>query len=112
MRKLLPLLALLALTSCAQLGVAPARSFDQRLAYAYGTHTAVLEAAAAGVRAGALTPADGAAVLRLADQSRQVLDAARDIETTNIKGAESKLALAAAILAELQEYLNKGGKGP
>lgn len=98
---LVALLTLLA--SCAQLGLAPAQSFDQKLAYAYGTHTAVLQAATSALTAKVITVDDAKQVATLADQSRALLDAAR------IAGdpteASNKLLLATAILTQLQAYL-------
>ena len=85
---------------------APAKTFDQQLAYAYGTHTAVLSTAASGVAAGTLSPSDGQAVLKLADQSRGLLDAARLTSNTgDLKTAQGQLNLAVNVLTELQKYL-------
>lgn len=94
------------LVACASLGLAPAQTFDQKLAYAYGTHAAVLETAAPAVQAGTLSAAEGASVLKLADSARALLDAAKSLESTNPSGASAKLALASAILVQLQDYLN------
>lgn len=100
-------LLLLTLVGCASLGLAPAQSFDQKLAYAYGTHTAVLQAAASAVTAKTLSPSDGEQVLKLADESRALLDAAKAAGDTATGG--NKLALATTILTQLQTYLNARG---
>ncbi len=100
-------LALLLLTGCAALGLSSAKTFDQKLAYAYGTHTAVLQAAASAVTAKTLSASDGEEVLKLADESRALLDAAKAAGDTATGG--SKLALAATILTQLQTYLNARG---
>ena len=97
------------ITACASLGLAPADSFDARLAYAYGTHTAVLQAASAAVNAGTLTPKDGEAVLTLAQQSRTLLDSARAVESTDPSTAAGRLTLAASILTQLQTFLQSRG---
>lgn len=97
------LLVILLLTGCAQLGLAPAQTFDQKLAYAYGTHTAVVQAAAGAVTSKALSKDDGTKVLALADQSRALLDAAKIAGDPTEAG--NKLLLATAILTQLQAYL-------
>ena len=99
--------ALVTLVACAQLGLSSAKTFDQKLAYAYGTHTAVLQSAAAAVNAKTLSPTDGEEVLKLADESRALLDAAKAAGDTATGG--SKLALATTILTQLQTYLNARG---
>lgn len=94
------------LSACSQLGLAPADSFDKKLAYAYGTHTAVLQSATSAVVHKDITPDDGKQVLKLADESRGLLDAAKDLSVTgDLTGAGNKLVLATAILTQLQTYL-------
>lgn len=83
-------------------------SIEQRLAYAYGTHTAVMEAAATSVGFGELTPEEGESVLELADRARIVLDSARvALGAGDPTTAEGQLALAVGILTELQNYLRR-----
>ena len=94
-----------ALSACASLGLQPAQTFDQKIAYAYGIHTAVLETASADVSAHQLTAKDGDAILQLADQSRTLLDSAKILSATDVSSANSKLLLATAILTQLQTYL-------
>ncbi len=106
MRKLNLAWACLLLAGCTALGLAPAQSLDDRLAYAYATHTAVLDAAATAVNAGELSSADGEWVLVLADESRLILDAVRSAaEDGDVSTAEGRLALASNILLQLQDYL-------
>ena len=93
--------ALSLIAGCASLGLTPADSFDARLAYAYGTHTAVLQAASAAVNAGTLSKKDGSAVLTLGEQSRTLLDSARAVEGTDPTTAAGRLALAVNILSHL-----------
>lgn len=101
--------ALSLITGCASLGLAPADSFDARLAYAYGTHTAVLEAASTAVSAGTLSPKDGKTVLSLAAQSRTLLDSARAVENTDPTTAAGRLTLAVNVLTQIQTYLQSKG---
>ena len=104
-----PLLLTLALLSgCATtLGTAPAQTFNQKVAYAVGIHTAVLQAATNGVTNHTLSSADGEAVLKMADSSRALIDAAVLLNGTgDIAGANSKLTLAVTALTALQTYLN------
>lgn len=104
---ILPLLALL-IAGCASLGLAPASSFSDRLAYSYGTHTAVLTAATASLEAGEIGSEDATRVLKVADQARQALDAARAAAGVgDIATAEGRLQLAASLLTELQTYLRR-----
>lgn len=103
-----PILALLLLlvSACAQLSLAPADTFDKKLAYAYGTHTAVLQSAASAVTHKDISKEDGQQVLKLADESRTLLDAAQSLSASgDLTGANSKLVLATAILTQLQTYL-------
>jgi hypothetical protein len=105
----LPMLAMLLVVACQSLGLAPAQSFDQKLAYAYGTHTAVLQATTTAVNAGSLKAQEGESVLALANQARALLDSARILEATDATTAGNKLALAAGVLTQLQTYLQSRG---
>ena len=105
-RKFAPIAFLLLLAACAQLGLAPASSLDQRIAYAYGTHTAVLESTTAALEAGDIGIEDAQRVLKVADQSRQALDAAKlALNAGDVQTAEGRLQLAVSLLTELQTYL-------
>lgn len=98
------------LPGCASIGLEEPQSIDQRLAYAYGTHTAVLDAAAVGVATGKLTPEDGEQVLKLADESRLLLDASRAaLGAGDVATADGRLLLALNVLTQLQAYLNARG---
>lgn len=100
----------LVVTGCASFGIQPARSFDQNLAYAYSSHTAVLDSAANALEAGSLTVEDAEAVLALADQSRVLLDSARlAAGAGDVTTAEGRLALATNVLQQLVAYLNARG---
>lgn len=109
LNKFAALAFLLLLTGCA-VGLQPAKSFDQQLAYAYSTHTAVLSSAGNALEAGDLTVADAEAVLELADQSRALLDAARLASGAgDVATAEGRLALATNVLEQLLAYLRTRG---
>lgn len=97
---------LLLLAACAQLGVQPAQSFDERLAYAYGTNTAVREASTSALNAGEITPDDMERVIALNDQARALLDAARLAHGTgDLETADARLTLAVSVLTQVQTYL-------
>jgi hypothetical protein len=97
---------LLLLVGCAALGIAPAQTFDQKLAYAYGTHTAVVQAATQALNDKTITSTDALQVLKLADESRALLDASRAaLKVGDPTTANGKLVLATSILTELQTYL-------
>lgn len=105
-------LALVLLCGCSSLGLAPAQSFEEKLAYAYGTHTAVLQAATTSLNSGALSREDAAYILKASDQARSLLDSAKALESSgDSTGANSKLALATAALTALQSYLSKHNGG-
>lgn len=99
---------LLILVGCAQLGLQPAEKFEEKLAYAYGVHTAVLDSTKASLTAPkpTVTSAEATQVLKLADESRVILDASRvAFKAGDISTAEGKLLLATTILTQLQTYL-------
>jgi hypothetical protein len=106
LRNLRTYVLLLLLAGCAQLGLSPARNFDDKLAYAYGTHTAVQQATTQSLNASDITSADASQVLKLADESRTLLDAAKAASSVgDINTASGKLLLATSILEQLQAYL-------
>ncbi len=103
-------LALVFLTACASLGIAPAQSFHQKLAYSYGIHTAVLQAATQAVQTGKLSSAEATQILDMADQSKVLLDTAGSLSLAgDVAGANNRLALASAALSALQTFLNTHG---
>jgi hypothetical protein len=103
-------LALVFLTACASLGIAPAQSFNQKLAYAYGIHTAVLQATTQSVKTGTLSSHEASQILDMADQSKVLLDSAGRLSLAGDPvGASNRLALASAALSALQNFLNAHG---
>ena len=102
---------LLLTAACTSMGLQSATSLDQKIAYAYGTHTAVLTAAGNALEAGSITADDASQVLRLADESRVLLDGARLAATGgDVATAEGRLTLATNLLQQLLDYLNAKGK--
>ena len=99
---------LILLAGCAQLGLSTPQTFDQKLAVAYGTHTAIERATATELKAGHLKKSDAQEVLTLADQSKALLDAARMAGDTTV--AQNKLTLAVAVLTQIQTYINTRSK--
>lgn len=106
------LAAVTQLSGCAAIGVPHPQTFSERLAFAYTTHTAIQNAAAASLDAKDISRADALHVLKLADESRTILDAARlALDTGDPRTAEGRLALATSILIQLQTYLRNRGDG-
>jgi thioester reductase-like protein len=99
-------LFVLLVVGCAQLGIAPAQSFDQKLAYAEQVDTAVLTASTAALRAQQISSADHEHVIALADQAKALIDSAKLLAATDPTSASGKLALATSVLQQLQLYLN------
>jgi len=103
-------LVLLALSACQSLGLAPPQSFDEKLANAYGVHTAVVQATTTALSSGSISQADAIAVQGMEKNARTLLDSAKSIEQTNPSGAQTNLGLALSALTALQTYLNTHGK--
>lgn len=104
-RLYLPLLLVL-LAGCQSLGIAPAESLDQRIAYAQGVDTAVLTASTAALRAEQITADDHEHVIKIAEQAKALIDSAKLLSATDETAAAGKLQMATAVLTELQRYLN------
>lgn len=84
------------------------KSFDQSLAYAYATNTAILNAAANAVTVGTLEVSDAEQVLKMAEQAKLMLDTAKGIAVTgDMPRAEAQLQLALNVLTQLQAYVNE-----
>lgn len=97
------------LSACGSLFLAP-KSVTEKVAAAYITHTAVINATTNALNAGDITSQDAEHVLKLATDSRQVLDAAAAaLQAGDTKTAEAKVALATTVLLELQAYLREHG---
>ena len=106
MRKLAIIPLLLILTACASLGLAPASSFEERLAYAVSQNAAVRNTAAVSLERNEIALEDAQRVLKITDEVRTALDAARlAAGAGDVSTAEGRLQLATSILIELQNYL-------
>ena len=103
--KLFPFL-LFILVGCSSLGIEQASSFNDRLGYAIGQHTAVLTSAGTAVTLGDITPRQAENVLDIADNARALIDTADTIYRAGDEAAASKqLAITITILQELQKLL-------
>lgn len=112
MRKyLFPFLLLLA--GCASLGLAPASTIKDRIAYAYSTESAVVKAARDSLAANEITSADAENVVAIASQADQALDLATTaVGAGDLSTAEARLQLAVSLLTNLQTRLRAAGAKP
>lgn len=106
------MLVLSVIVGCGALGLTKPANFDQSLAQAYGTHTAVVQATDVALNAGSISVAEATLVQQQEKSVRAILDVARQAEVAgDTKAANSNLALALTGLTALQTYLNNhGGK--
>ncbi len=101
-------IALPVLQGCQALALQQARTFNQRYAYAMGQTTAVREAATAALNAGQISIADAEYAQQIANQSRELLDAAKLVADTGKSAtADNQVLLAIGLLTKLQAYLNQ-----
>jgi hypothetical protein len=118
MRYLNACVVLVILAGCAALGLQPAETFNQKLAYSYGQVTAARRGATSVVNASCPTPdtftsdacksavADGKHVQQMADEARAGLDLAKTYAAAgNLQQANVQLQLESAALSALQAYL-------
>ena len=86
------------------------QGFEQRVAYSYGTYTAVVNTAAHGTEIGTLSTSDAETTLDMARNARQLLDLAHAAYKRGDEiEANDRLALALTVLTELQRYLERRG---
>lgn len=110
LRKHYLLFLLVLLSACAQLGLAPAQSFDDKLAYSYAQVASVRQSAAVALTTGTIKKEDAIQVQALADQARAGLDAARTAQASgDTTTAMGRLQLANSVLTQLAVYLQKRG---
>ena len=96
----------LLIAACQLFGVEKPETFNQRLAYVYGTQTAVAQQIAEKTRAGLLGSEDNARFLRMVEDSKQIADGARTaMAGGDTSTAEGKLLLARNILVEVDAYV-------
>jgi hypothetical protein len=108
MKRLLAIL-LLALAGCASLGLEAPKSLGDRLAYAEGNNTALLEAATDALDHSEITSRDMEYVMSIHGQAKALLGSARQLMGTDVGSAEGRLLAATKLLAELQNYLRARG---
>lgn len=93
---------------CATIGVQAPKTFNEGLLAAYQTHTAILRAATAALESHEIASTDVEALIKVADQARSLLDAARAAHAGgDVTTAEGRLALATSLLLQVQGYLRK-----
>jgi len=110
MKKLLVGMLFVVLAGCSSLGLTPATSPSQGLAYSYGTVAAIRSSAAAALTAGTITTAQGQQVLDLTDKARAALDAGELVAVsapTNTTGIVGYLTTATELLTQAQALLPK-----
>lgn len=103
--------AFLLLSGCASLGLAPASTFDERLAYAVSQNAAVRQTAANSLDAGEIQLQDAQFVLKTTDEARTLLDAAKAANGAgDVSTAEGRLSVGVSVLTQLQTYLRTRSK--
>jgi predicted outer membrane protein len=108
--RLLALWALPFVVGCAALGLPTADTFNQKMAVAYGTVTALRTSATTLVGTGKITPDDAQNVLTQTDNARAALDIARvAYKSGDTTGASVKLDTTTTVLRALQAYLASKG---
>lgn len=112
MRKLAILFPLLfLLTACASLGLAPAKTFDERWSYAQGQTTGLREASTRALDAQFITSGDMEFCIDLADRTTKMLAMARAAYNVgDISTAEGRLLFASSLLSDLETYLTQRAK--
>lgn len=105
------LVMVLAIAGCTGLGMAEPQSLEDRIAYSYGVHTAVVKATTNSLELTEISSQDAEIVLDLAKQSRALLDASLlALDTGDLQTAEGRLLLATGVLQQLQDYLRTKGR--
>jgi len=94
------------LIACGSVAPTP-NKFDERLAYGYGTVTALRNTATTMVTAKQLSAADAQNVQTQADNARTALDMARTVYPSDPAAANTKLVVTLQVLQALQAYLTQ-----
>jgi flagellar basal body L-ring protein FlgH len=111
LRKILACSLLLVLAGCASLGLAPAKSFDERWSYAQAQTIGLRDASTRALDAKLITSGDMEYCIAVADRSTQMLTMARAAHNVgDISTAEGRLLLVSSILTDLETYLTKRAK--
>lgn len=94
------------LAGCALLGVEKPETFNERIAYTYGTQLSVVQQIADKTRTGVISPEDNDRYVSIAEDAKAIADGARDaMQTGDTATAEGKLRLAQNILIEVDEFI-------
>lgn len=107
---LMALVLALTATSCAQLGLPTATTFQERLTAGYALNAEVRKSATTLLNAKKLTADDGQNILDQTNNARQGLDVARAIGKGDPKAGDAKLTAVRTVLLALQSYLASKGK--
>lgn len=100
------IIAIPILQGCQALGIQPAKTFQQRYAYALSQTSALRVAATQALTSRSISTADAEYVLKLTDESRKLLDNARlVVDAGELAKGQTQLELATTILTQLQAYL-------
>jgi len=94
-------------TSCAQLGIPVPKTFNEQVAAAQTSVTAVVDDARILLLTKKITPDDATNVLKQTDNITEGLAVARVLNGTNPAAANDKLAATVLALNALQVYLAK-----
>ena len=107
----LALYILLSVVACGMLGLTPPQTFNQKLAYAYGSLTSARTATKDLLNSNRITAQEAKVMQRRADNVREFLDAARTAYAAKDSStAETELKAATGLITALQEILkSKGG---
>lgn len=97
---------LVLVAGCGALGLQEPGGFNDRLAYATGIHTSVVQASTNALNAHEITSAQADKIMTIAEESRTALDAARIAAGAgDITTAEGRLQFITAALTSLQTFL-------
>lgn len=99
----------LLLGACTSLGLAPAQTLDQKLAYGYAGVTTALNTIASATNAGQLSSLQATNANTMTLTVKSILDDARAAEVSNATTAQNDLALALSSLTAVQQYLTAAG---
>jgi hypothetical protein len=99
-------LAVMLLAACSLFNVEKPDTFNQRLAYVYGTEQAVAQQIAEKTRAGVISSDDNKRFVAMVENAKQVADGARAaMSGGDTSTAEGKLLLAKNVLTEVDAYV-------
>lgn len=95
----------LLVSGCAALGLAPATTTQDKIAYGYSGVTAALNTLASATSQGLISSADATQVNNAIMAAKGELDQANAVAATNAPVATQALAVATAALSQISSYL-------